>query len=87
MYIYIYFSRLKHIYLLAFLVDTHMKIINKKIGSLLERLNEVEELSRDLEWQKQSNLEENINGLTDRVEFLNRRFDLLLPTTLKQHFQ
>lgn len=61
-----------------------MKVINKKIETLLKRLSEVEELSREIEWQKQSNTDENISVLTDRVDFLNRRFDLLVPSALKQ---
>lgn len=61
------------------LQDAYVDAVHQKIKSLESRVTQSEFLLPQLEWRRQAYMEETISALMNKVVFLNRRFDLLLP--------
>lgn len=61
------------------LQDAYVDAVQQKIQILESRVTQSELLLPQLEWRRQAYMEETINALTNKVGFLNRRFDVLLP--------
>nr|CAH7743299.1 unnamed protein product [Callosobruchus chinensis] len=68
---------------MIFLLDSSEKCIYRcseaKIRTLESRIGQSETLLPQLEWRRQAYMEDTVNGLLNKVAFLNRRFDELLP--------
>ncbi|CAH0552855.1 unnamed protein product [Brassicogethes aeneus] len=63
----------------SLLQDAYVDAVKHKVKSIESRIYQAEFLLPQLEWRRQSYMEETINGLSSKVGFLNRRFDELLP--------
>ncbi|CAH1173726.1 unnamed protein product [Phaedon cochleariae] len=61
------------------LQDAYVDAVQQKINSLESRIAQSELLLPQLEWRRQAYMEDTVNGLLNKVAFLNRRFDELLP--------
>lgn len=61
------------------LQDAYVDALQQKINSLESRVSQSELLVPQLEWKKQAYMEETINALMNKVQFLNKRYDELLP--------
>lgn len=61
------------------LQDAYVDAVQQKIKSLESRVTQSEFLLPQLEWRRQAYMEETISALMNKVVFLNRRFDQLLP--------
>lgn len=59
--------------------DAYVDSVQQKIKTLESRVTQSELLLPQLEWRRQAYLEETINALMNKVVFLNRRVDELLP--------
>lgn len=63
----------------SLLQDAYVDAIHHKVKTIESRIAQAELLLPQLEWRRQSYMEEVVNGLSSKVSFLNRRFDELLP--------
>lgn len=61
------------------LQDAYVDAVQQKIKTLESRISQSECILPQLEWRRQAYMEETISGLMNKVLFLNRRFDELLP--------
>lgn len=61
------------------LQDAYVDAVQQKIKSLESRVTQSEFLLPQLEWRRQAYMEETVSALMNKVLFLNRRFDELLP--------
>ncbi|CAG9769648.1 unnamed protein product [Ceutorhynchus assimilis] len=61
------------------LQDAYVDSVCNKVKSLESRVAQAELLLPQLEWRRQSYMEETVSGLLNKVQFLNRRFDELYP--------
>nr|CAI5820201.1 unnamed protein product [Callosobruchus analis] len=63
----------------SLLQDAYIDAVKQKIRTLESRIGQSETLLPQLEWRRQAYMEDTVNGLLNKVAFLNRRFDELLP--------
>ncbi|KAJ8934417.1 hypothetical protein NQ314_013458 [Rhamnusium bicolor] len=63
----------------SLLQDAYVDAVRQKIRTLESRVAQSELLMPQLEWRRQAYMEDTVNALTNKVGFLNRRFDELLP--------
>lgn len=61
------------------LQDAYVDAVQQKIKTLESRISQSEFLLPQLEWRRQAYMEETVSALMNKVVFLNRRFDELLP--------
>ncbi|KAJ8921620.1 hypothetical protein NQ315_010529 [Exocentrus adspersus] len=63
----------------SLLQDAYVDAVKQKIRTLESRIAQSELLLPQLEWRRQAYMEDTVCALTNKVAFLNRRFDELLP--------
>lgn len=63
----------------SLLQDAYVDAVKQKIRTLESRIAQSELLLPQLEWRRQAYMEDTVSALTNKVAFLNRRFDELLP--------
>ncbi|KAK9890023.1 hypothetical protein WA026_008830 [Henosepilachna vigintioctopunctata] len=61
------------------LQDAYIDSVQCKLKSMESRIEQAEMLLPQLEWKRQAYLEDRVNCLSNKVSFLNRRFDEILP--------
>lgn len=70
------------------LQDAYINSVYSKVNNMENRIQQAEELLPQLECKQHAHLEETVNTLSNKVLFLNRRFDEISPPqwTTKMHF-
>ncbi|XP_066253754.1 uncharacterized protein [Euwallacea similis] len=63
----------------SLLQDAYVDSVCNKVKTLESRIAQTELLMPQLEWRKQSYMEDTVSALLNKVQFLNRRFDELYP--------
>ncbi|XP_018574301.1 uncharacterized protein LOC108913251 [Anoplophora glabripennis] len=63
----------------SLLQDAYVDAVKQKIRTLESRIAQSELLLPQLEWRRQAYMEDTVSALTNKVAFLNRRFDELSP--------
>ncbi|KAJ8933895.1 hypothetical protein NQ318_001688 [Aromia moschata] len=63
----------------SLLQGAYVDAVRQKIRTLESRIAQSELLVPQLEWRRQAYMEDTVHALTNKVAFLNRRFDELLP--------
>jgi hypothetical protein len=63
----------------SLLQDAYIDSVCQKLRNMESRIVKAELLLPQLEWRRQAHMEETVNSLSNRVSFLNRRVDELLP--------
>ncbi|XP_044258882.1 uncharacterized protein LOC123007571 [Tribolium madens] len=63
----------------SLLQDAYIDSVCQKLRNMESRIVKAELLLPQLEWRRQAHMEETVDSLSNRVSFLNRRFDELLP--------
>lgn len=63
----------------SILQDAYIDSVCNKVKSLESRIAQTELLLPQLEWRRQSYMEDTVSALLNKMQFLNRRFDELYP--------
>ncbi|ERL86437.1 uncharacterized protein LOC109540816 [Dendroctonus ponderosae] len=63
----------------SLLQDAYVDSVCNRVKFLESRVAQAELLLPQLEWRRQSYMEDTVSGLLNKVQFLNRRFDELYP--------
>ncbi|KAL1490994.1 hypothetical protein ABEB36_011657 [Hypothenemus hampei] len=63
----------------SLLQDAYVDSVCNKVKSLESRIAQAEMLLPQMEWRRQSYMEDTLSALLNKIQFLNRRFDELYP--------
>lgn len=63
--------------------DVYLNAIRKNLTGMENRVSQAEKLIPQLQWRRQTHMEQTVNSLSTKVTFLNRRIDELTPTQWK----
>lgn len=64
---------------MSFLQDTYISSVHSKLNNMESRIQQAEKVLPQLECKRHTHLEETVSNLSNKVLFLNRRFDEILP--------
>lgn len=65
------------------LQDVYANAVRRNLSGMENRILQAEKLIPQLQWRRQTHMEETVNTLSTRVAFLNRRVDELTPAEWK----